>query len=258
MRPLFAHGTFDLDTGGAQAPAQNDALFADALRPFMRFIYKSAWGGDVSARQDATVPPTQPLLVSAPVPGGGCERGEPHQAGALSDGTRAILPEPGSRFSDEELGARLGVPLTGAIRVSHENRCIALVDRAGGGPRGGDIAVYMGQDGRGRGDADRASNGDSPCAALENAKGYAVLDFAREGGALVLGRVAECDSLRIEKRGGRDVAVFRMRAAGGEAGGSERLNPEVERDIRSIESGTFVGKRCTIDEYIEHVKKVME
>lgn len=188
---------------------------------------------------------------------GGVSHG-PRQASVLPGGSRSILPRPGSRFSDEELGARLGVPLAGSMRVSHENRCIALVDRQDGGSRDGDMAVHVGQDMRRGQRADQSTDGDSPDISLSEVGGYAVLDFAREGGMLVLDRVAECDSLSLEKRGGRDVAVLKMRAVDSEACDDEELNPEAERALQSIESGTFVGKRCTVDEYIEHVKKAME
>ena len=68
----------------------------------------------------------------------------------------------------------------------------------------------------------------------------------------------ECDSFRFERHGGRDVLTFGMRAAGGGGeDGHEKPSPEVEKTLRSIESGTFAGKRYTIDEYIEYIKKVM-
>ena len=209
-------------------------------------------------RQEAARQAAGMLQDAVQVPSGGGVPLGPRQAGAVPGGSRAIMPRPGSRFSDEELGARLGVPLAGSIRISHENRCIALVDRQDGDPWDGNIAVYVGREMRGGQRADRSTDGDSPDLPLSEVEGYAVLDFAREGGMLVLDRVAECDSLSLEKRGGRDVAVFKTRAVDGEVCDDEELNPEVERALQSIESGTFVGKRCTVDEYIEHVKRVME
>ena len=195
-------------------------------------------------------------MDAVPAPDGDAPLG-PRQAGAVPGGSRSILPRPGSRFSDEELGARLGVPLAGSMRISHENRCIALVDRQDGDSRDGDMAVYVGRDLRGGRRANRPTDGGGPDMSLLEVGGYAVLDFAREGGMLVLDRVAECDSLSLEKRCGRDVAVFKVRAVDGQACDDEELNPEAEGALQSIESGTFAGKRCTVDEYIEHVKKVM-
>ena len=42
--------------------------------------------------------------------------------------------------------------------------------------------------------------------------------------------------------------------AGSGAGGCERFNPEIEGILQSIDSGTFEGKECTIDEYIKYAK----
>lgn len=38
----------------------------------------------------------------------------------------------------------------------------------------------------------------------------------------------------------------------------EKLNPEIERKIKMIESGKVKGKAYTVGEYIEHVKKVLK
>jgi hypothetical protein len=38
----------------------------------------------------------------------------------------------------------------------------------------------------------------------------------------------------------------------------EKLNPEIERKLKLAESGKIKGKVYSIDEYIEHVKKVLE
>ena len=195
--------------------------------------------------------------VAVPAPGGGGAPPGPRQAGAAPGGSRAIMPGPGGRFGDEELGARLGVPLAGSMRASRENKCIVPVDRQDGDSRDGDMAVYVGRDRRGGRRADQSTDGGGPDLPLLEAGGHAVLDFARDGGMLVMDRVAECDSLSLEKRGGRDVAVFKVRAVDGEAWDGEELNPEAEKALQSIESGTFAGKRRTVDEYIEHVKKAM-
>lgn len=44
------------------------------------------------------------------------------------------------------------------------------------------------------------------------------------------------------------------KGAGADADGRERFNPEIEAILQSIDSGTFVGKEYTIDEYIKYVK----
>ncbi len=194
---------------------------------------------------------------AVPAPCDGGAPAGPRQAGAAPGGSRAIMPRPGGRFGDEELGARLGVPLAGSMRASRENKCIVLVDLQDGDSRDGDMAVYVGRDRRGGRRADQSTDGGGPDLPLLDASGYAVLDFARDGGMLVLERVAEFGSLSLEKRDGRDVAVFKVRAVDGEAWDGEELNPDAERPLQSIESGTFAGKRCTVDEYIEHVRKAM-
>lgn len=213
-------------------------------------------GIPASMRQKAVQEPAGVVPGSTSAPGG------EETAGAWQHGARAGLPEPGSRFSDEELGARLGVPTTGSIRVSHENRCIVLVDRLGGDGTGGgsvgDIVRCAGQDLGGGGDEDQALDGANLDLALSRARRYAVLGFSRESEeALVLDRVVECDSLCFEKCGGRSVIVFRMRVVGGGACDCEGPSPEVERALQSIEAGTSAGKRYTIDEYVEHIKTVM-
>ena len=208
-------------------------------------------------RQKAVQEPAGVAPDPMSVPGG------EETAGAWRHGPRAGLPEPGSRFSDEELGARLGVPTAGGIRVSHENRCIVLVDRLGGddkcGGSVGDIVRCAGQDLGGGGGEDQALDGANLDLALSRARGYAVLGFSRERaeGALVLDRFVECDSLCFEKCGGRNVIVFRMRVVGGGACDCEGPSPEVERALQSIEAGTSAGKRYTIDEYVEYIKTVM-
>ena len=48
-----------------------------------------------------------------------------------------------------------------------------------------------------------------------------------------------------------------MRVVDGGESGYEGPSPEVERALQSIEAGTSAGKRYTIDEYVEYVKKAM-
>ncbi|MGI0004372.1 MAG: hypothetical protein ACREAX_03645 [Candidatus Nitrosotenuis sp.] len=38
----------------------------------------------------------------------------------------------------------------------------------------------------------------------------------------------------------------------------EKLNSEIERKIKLVESGKVKGKTYTPDEYIKHVKKILE
>ena len=185
---------------------------------------------------------------------------------ATVQGRRGVdVPRFGSELSDEELGARLGVPLRGAIRVSRENGCIAIVDhtaRSDGSYADagiGDTIRYTGQDGRGGGGegADQALDGANLDLALSKSRGHTVLYFTMEGNALVFGRVLECDSVCFEKRGGRTVVVFRMRIVGDKPVDYERLNPEVERDLQDMEAGTFVGKKYAADDYIDRIRKAM-
>ena len=190
--------------------------------------------------------------------------GKPRQAGAMQRRRGVDVPRFGSKFSDEELGARLGVPPRGRIRVSHENECIAIVDRIVKSDGSyadigiGDTIVYEGQNRRGGGkEADQALDGANLDLALSKPRGYTVLYFVRVGSALVFNKVLECDSVCFEKRGVRTAAVFRMRVVADMPVDYERLNPEIERALRSIEEGTLDGEEYTPDEYIEYIKKVL-
>lgn len=120
--------------------------------------------------------------VTGPVPASG-GRGAP-QAAVAPLVSRAKVPDLGSRFSDEGLRARLGVPLRGGIRVSHENKCIVIVDRTDGDRYRTAVDIlarYMGGDSG----ADRALEGANLDLALSRVRGYTVLGFARDGDALV-------------------------------------------------------------------------
>lgn len=74
------------------------------------------------------------------------------------------VPGAGERFSNEELRARYGVPMSGGIRISEENRCMVLVDRArpdqgqASGGRGAYI-LYTGQDSDGGSSRSRSKEG---------------------------------------------------------------------------------------------------
>lgn len=37
-----------------------------------------------------------------------------------------------------------------------------------------------------------------------------------------------------------------------------KLNPEIEKKIKLIESGKATGKTYTIDEYIKHIDKILK
>ena len=215
-------------------------------------------------RQEAAERRAEAAQGSAPAAGAGKPQAKSMQASAMQRRRGVDVPRFGSMFSDEELAARLGVPLRGGIRVSRENGCIAVVDRVvdGGGSYAdigvGDTILYTGQD-RSGGDkeTDQALDGANLDLALSKARGHTVLYFTREGSALVFGKILECDSVCFEKRGGRTVVVFRMRVVGDMPVVYERLDPEAERTLRDAETGTFAGKRYTADEYIEHIKKAL-
>ena len=212
-------------------------------------------------RQETIHQPAEGAAGPVPVPGGGDGGGAPRAAAAAPLELWARTLEHGRRFSDEWLRARLGVPLRGGIRVSHENKCIVIVDRmddASSHTTIGILARYMGEDRGGDGGADQALEGGNLDLALSRLRGYMVLGFARDGDDLVFDGPVECDSFRFERHGGRNVLTFGMRAAGGRGDDDyEKPSPEVEKTLQSIESGTFAGKRYTIDEYIEYIKKVM-
>ena len=200
---------------------------------------------------------------SRPMVGAGKTDDSPPQVAPVSQGLCANMPKLGSKFSDEELGMRLGVPSRGGIRVSHENRCVELVNRGDGCGSHADADIggtvrYVGQDRRGGGgEADQALDGANLDLALSKARGYTVLYFTRKGADLVFDKFVECVSICFEKMGGRNVVVFKL-VVDDEAGGYKKFNPEVEGILESIESGTLVGEEYTIDEYVAYVKKVLE
>ena len=172
--------------------------------------------------------------------------------------------DPGTRLSDEGLRARLGVPLRGRIRVSHENRCMAIVDRMDGGDGGpgtaaaGGLARYMGEDSGGDGGgADRALEGGNLDLALSRVRGYEVLGFARDGDDLVFDGPVECDSFRFEGRGGRSVLTFGMRAAaagGGEKDDCDEPGPEAEKNAPGHRGGD-VCRQEACDRLVRRVHK---
>ena len=152
----------------------------------------------------------------AGAPGSSREIGTPWQR------LRVSVPKPGSRFTDEELCERFGVPMRGGIRVSHPNKCIALVDLAGDDAActnndSGDTVQYMGQDHDGDKDGDQAMDGDNRVLSRSRKDGYTVLYFTKQGGVLVFHRMVECVSHRFESEaeaGGRKVILFRLRTVG--------------------------------------------
>ena len=58
----------------------------------------------------------------------------------------------------------------------------------------------------------------------------------------------------IEKRG---IENGGPEGIGASADRNERFNPEIERILESIDRGTHVGEKHTIDEYIKYVKNVL-
>ena len=226
---------------------------------------KNPRGFFVGMRQKAVERRAEAAQGSASAAGAGKSPANSLQASTAQRGRGADVPRFGSMFTDEELGARLGVPPRGRIRVSHENRCIAIVDRIVDDEDGsyadigiGDTIRYEGQDMPGRGEeSDQALDGANLDLAVSKARGYTVLYFTREGSALVFGKVLECNSISFEKNGKHSVIVFRMRVVGDKPIVYERLNPEIERALQSIEEGTLEGEEYTADEYIEYIKKVL-
>lgn len=232
------------------------------MKAIVRFIRKNPTGFFVGMRQEVVERPAGAAQESKPVAGAGETAVGPSEVVPVSQELCSNMPKLGSRFSDEKLGARLGVPPWGGIRVSHENRCVVLVDRGSGGDSHTDADIggavrYIGQDRRGGGEEeeDQALDGANLDLALSKARGYMVLYFTREGADLVFDKVVKCDSICFEKRGDRNVVVFKL-VVDDEAGGYKKFNPEVEGILESIESGTLVGEEYTIDEYIAYVKKV--
>ena len=215
-------------------------------------------GRFVGAEQEAVGRPGEGRIsASAPDAAELAAAGSP-QAGAAQQEPDVDVPARGSKFSDGELAARFGVPTQGGIRVSHENRCIVLVDRVDG--EGGyddvdlgDTVRYEGQNHYGRKESDQVLDGNNLDLALSKMWGYTVLYFTKQVDVLVFDKAVECDSLHFEKKDGRRVIVFRLRLA--EPRARDRLSPEVEGTLRSIESGTFAGDEYTIDEYKEYIKK---
>lgn len=98
------------------------------------------------------------------------------------------------------------------------------------------VHLCRGGDGGG---ADHALEGGNLDLALSRMMGYAVLGFAGDGDDLVFDGPVECDSFRFERRGGRNVLTFGMRAAaaGGEEDDCDKPGPEAEKTLRAIEAG---------------------
>ena len=151
-------------------------------------------------------------------------------------GARAVpnveAPGAGERFSDEELHSRYGVPMHGGIRISEENRCIILVDRAGSRPvqasaGRGTYILDTGQNSDGGGGQGQGMHESSLALSRSKEEGYTVLYFTKEGGALVFNSRVEYDSHEsyVETDGGgqkREVARFRLRAVAEAAPGRRR------------------------------------
>lgn len=155
-----------------------------------------------------------------PAPGAGEMRDYSQAAGTLQQGRAVDVPRPGSRFTDEELCNRFGVPMRGGIRVSRENKCIVLVDLASDytaytNTDGGSVVEYMGQNHYGDRKSDQVMDGNNLALSRSKEDGYTVLYFTKQDDVLVFDRIVEYDSHCIEDEkgaGGRRVILFKLRA----------------------------------------------
>ena len=133
-----------------------------------------------------------------------------------------VAPRTGEKFSDEELHARFGVPTEGGIRVSHEKRCIILVDLAVNSKYndvddGGTIS-YMGQDSDREGMLNQEMSNNNLALSRSKEEGYTILYFTQEweNGDLRFDSYMEYDSHSFEfetkaDRHSRRVIRFKLR-----------------------------------------------
>lgn len=141
---------------------------------------------------------------------------------ALQKGPGIDVPKPGSKFTDEELHDRFGVPPRGGIRVSRENKCIVIVNLAGTNTPytnvdKGSIVKYMGQNHYGDKKGDQVMEGNNLALKRSREEGYTVLYFAKEGDVLVFDRIVEYDSDKFDYevgKSGRKVFFFKLRTVG--------------------------------------------
>lgn len=177
------------------------------------------------------------------------------------------IPREGERFSDEELGARFGVPLRGGIRVSRVNKCIVLVHLAGishghANADGGTAVSYAGQNADPDGIQNQQMSGDNLVLSRSADDGYTVLYFIKEGTDLVFNsRVAYVShgfGVETNRLGQPRVVIeFKLKAVDGthgmDASKAESLGcpllAELEEDKLPTE---------TIGEYIARMANNME
>ena len=177
------------------------------------------------------------------------------------------IPREGERFTDEELGARFGVPLRGGIRVSRANKCMVLVQLVGisSGYTNTDYGTavsYMGQNADPDGIQNQQMSGNNLALSRSTDDGYTVLYFIKEGTDLVFNsRVVyvshgfEVETNRIGQP--RVVIKFKLKAVDGthsmEANKTESLGcpllAELEEDKLPTE---------TIGEYVARMANNME
>lgn len=180
--------------------------------------------------------------AKSPTPGAGDTPDGSQAAGALRRGQAADVPRPGSRFTDEELRSRFGVPMQGGIRVSREKKCIVLVELASGDDTtrtntDGGVVEYMYQNRRDDRKGDLAMDRNNLALSRSREDGYTVLYFRKQNGALVFDRTVEYDSHRIEdERGadGRRVVLFKLRAV---AINAAARRPAVGADVPRVAEG---------------------
>ena len=136
-------------------------------------------------------------VVSEPVPpsaaGAQGAQGLVRTPGVVSEPVPPLtvaIPREGERFTDEELGARFGVPLRGGIRVSRANKCMVLVHLVGisSGYTNTDYGTavsYMGQNADPDGIQNQQMSGNNLALSRSTDDGYTVLYFIKEGTDLV-------------------------------------------------------------------------
>ena len=169
----------------------------------------------------------EPVARSVPVPTTKEASGDSHTIGAPLN-PHAVAPDPGSKFTDEELRDRFGVRLRGGIRVSRENKCIVLVALVDGNTvyrntNDGDTVVYMGENHRGNKEVDQVMDGNNLALSRSREEEYTVLYFTKQGSMLVFDKIVEYESHRFENREGRKVIFFKLGAAGIEAPARQRI-----------------------------------
>lgn len=177
------------------------------------------------------------------------------------------IPREGERLTDEEIGARFGVPPRGGIRVSWANRCIVLVQPVGisSGHANADCGTAvscMGEDADPDGTQNQQMSGSNLALSRSTDDGYTVLHFTKEGADLVFNsRVAyvshgfEVEANRLGQP--RVVVKFKLRAVDGthsmETSKAESLGCPLLAELEEDKIPTE-----TIGEYIARMANNME